>query len=148
MSSNSFFNDARGLAQFSGDKREINFFHAARCKLDRQSPVRLIVLRDDEAAARFFVETVHDAWPFFAADAGKDEAMMEQCIDQGVFPMSRSRMNHETGRFTEDNEIVVFEKNLQRNMLRLIVDLFERRFGELDLITGADKIARPCRLAV
>ena len=129
MSSNSFFNYARGFAQFSGDKREINFFHGARRKLDRQSSVRLIVFRDDEAAAGFFVETVHDAGPFFAADSGKGGAMMKQCIDQGVFPMTRSRMNHETGRFADDNEIVVFEKNLQRNRLRLIVDLFERWFG-------------------
>jgi len=42
--------------------------------------------------------------------------------------MTSSRMNYQTGRFIDDNDIVVFEKNLQRNMLRLIVDLFERRF--------------------
>ncbi len=110
--------------------------------------MRLIVFRDDEAAARFLIETMDDAWSFFAADPGKGGAMMKQCIDQRVLPMTRSWMNDETGRFTDNDEIVVFEKNLQRNVLRSIVDLFERRFGYLDLITGADKIARPCRLPV
>jgi len=142
VSPNFFFNHARGLAQFPGDKREINFFHAARPKLDRQSPVRLIVFRDDEAAARFLVETVHDAWPFFAADPGKGGAMMEQCIDQRVFPMTRARMNHETGRFINDNEIVVLEKNLQRNRLWLIVDLFQRWLDQVDMVARADEIAR------
>ncbi len=35
VSPNFFFNHARGSAQFSGDQREIDFFHGARRKLDR-----------------------------------------------------------------------------------------------------------------
>ena len=91
--------------------------------------MRLIVFRDDEAAARFFVEAMDDAWPFFAADAGKGGAMMKQCIDQRVFPMTGARMNYQTGRFVDDDEIVIFKKNIERNRFRLIVDLFRRRLG-------------------
>ncbi len=55
--------------------------------------------------------------------------MAEQCVDQGVLPMTRARMNDEPRRLIDDNDIFVFEQNLERNRLRLIVDLFQRRLG-------------------
>ena len=58
--------------------------------------------------------------------------------------MTSARMNNEAGRFINDDEIVVFEENLQRNRFRLIVDLFGRWFTEVNFIPVADEIARPC----
>jgi len=69
--------------------------------------------------------------------------MIEQCIDQRVFAMTSAWMNNEAGRFIDDNEIVVFEKSLQRNCFRLIVDLFGRWLAESNFIAIADEIARP-----
>jgi len=43
--------------------------------------------------------------------------------------MTRAWMYHKPGRFIDDNDILVFEKDLERNWLRLIVDLLERRLG-------------------
>ena len=52
--------------------------------------------------------------------------MTEQCVDQSVFPMTGARMNDKPSRFIDDDEIVVLEKNIERNRLRLIIELFER----------------------
>jgi len=129
MSANFFFDHARLFAQFSSDKRKINLFDRPLSKLPRQFSMRLIVFRYDEASARLFVETVNDSGPLLAADSREGRAMAEQCVDQGVLPMTRARMNDEPGRFIDDNDIFVFEQNLERNRLRLIVDLFQRRLG-------------------
>ena len=84
VSSNFLFNHARGLAQFSGNEREINFLHRPLRELFGQFAMRLIIFGNDNATARFLIETMNNAWPFFAADAGKGGAMMEQRVDQGV----------------------------------------------------------------
>ena len=57
--------------------------------------------------------------------------------------MTSARMNNQARRFIDDNEIVVFEKSLQRNCFRSIVDLFGRWLAEVNLIAVADEIARP-----
>ncbi len=56
---------------------EINFLNAARRELERQPAMRFIVFRDDQTAARFFVEPMHDAGALFAANSGKRRAVME-----------------------------------------------------------------------
>ena len=62
--------------------------------------------------------------------------------------MTSARMNNEAGRFIDDNEIVIFEKDLERNRFRLIVDLFGRRLTEFNFIAVADEIARSCGCSV
>ena len=62
--------------------REINFLHFARCKLLRQILMREIVFRDHDTAARFLVEPMHDAGPFFSTDPGKIRAVRQERVDQ------------------------------------------------------------------
>ena len=69
--------------------------------------------------------------------------MAEQCVDQSVLPMTSARMNNEPSRLIDDNDVLVFEKNIERNRFRLIVDLFERWLAEVNFIAIADEIARP-----
>src|SRR5207245_9418349 len=57
--------------------------------------------------------------------------------------LRRARMREVAGRCMGDNEIGVFEKSLQRNCFRLIVDLFGRWLAESNFIAIADEIARP-----
>src|SRR5437667_11772891 len=74
--------------------------------------------------------------------------MAEQCVDQSVLAMTGTGMNDEPGRFVDDDEIVVFEENVERNRFRPGVDLFRRRFGDFDLITGSQKLPWPSSGAV
>jgi len=55
--------------------------------------------------------------------------MAEQRIDQGVLAMASAWMNDKPGWFIDHDEIIVLEENLERNRLRLTLDLFEWRLG-------------------
>ena len=68
MSSDLFFDQACLFAQFSRHERDVNLLDGALGKLSGQIPMGRIIFRDDKAAARFFVEAMNNAGPFFAAD--------------------------------------------------------------------------------
>jgi len=57
--------------------------------------------------------------------------------------MARAWMYDEPGRFIDDDDILVFEQDFERNRLRLIIDLFEQGLGQLDFIAGAHEITSP-----
>ncbi len=137
------FNHARALFQFSGDEREINLFDCARGKLFRQSAVGFVVLRDDEATARVLIESMHDTGTFLAADSRELRTMIKERVHQCVLAVPRPGMNDQTGGLVDHDQVVVFEQNIERNRLRLIVDLLQRRLDKIDMIAGADRFARP-----
>ena len=84
-----------------------------------------------------------------AADPGKVGAMRKQRVDQGVFAISRPGMNDEPGRLIEDEEIVVFEKYLERDCFRLLrLDLHDRWLDQLDLIIGSNQLAWSGRFSI
>ena len=55
-----------------------------------------------------------DSWPPFRA-AGEGGAASDQRVDQGVIPMARRRMNHQTGGLVDDGEILVLEHERERD---------------------------------
>ena len=140
MSSDFFVNNAGRLSQFSGDQRQINFFHCARGELFRQFSMRHVVLSYHEAAACFLIETVNDAGSFFSADPRQSGTVTKQSVDQSMFALTGARMNRHAGRFVDNNEIIVFEENIQRNRFWLDVDFFRRRLDEINLVTGSDNL--------
>lgn len=107
-----------------------------------------VILRDDKNAARFFVEPMDDSRTFFAADAGKIFAVGEERVHQGVLLMPGARMNHEARRLVQDEKIVVFKKNIERDGLRLRIDLRYFRFAHFDDHSRAHQIARSRRFSV
>ena len=107
-----------------------------------------IIFCDDERAAGFFVEAVHDSRALFSADAGKVFAVREERVHERVLLMTGAGMNDEARGLVDDKEIVVLEKNVEVHRFRFRVDLRNFRFAPLDGIATADDIARPRRLAV
>ena len=55
--------------------------------------------------------------------------MMEQRVHKGVLAMPGAGMNNQPGRLINHNQIFVLKKNIERNGLRLIVDLLRRRLS-------------------
>ena len=102
-----------------------------------------IILGDDEATARLFVETMNDAGTLFPADSRQRRTVVEERVDQSVFAMTSTRMNDKPRRFIDDDEIVVFEEYLKRDRLWQRLDLFQRRLGELNFIATSNNLARP-----
>ena len=55
--------------------------------------------------------------------------MMKQRVHKRVLAMPGAGMNDQAGGFVNHNQIVVLKKNIERNGLRLIVDLLGRRLS-------------------
>ena len=110
--------------------------------------MRFVVFRDDDAAARFLVETMHDTGALFSANAGRIRAMMQERVDEGVLALACARMKNEPRGFIDDDQVGVLEQNVEWDRLGLVVDSGWRRLRQIDLIAGPDEIARPRGRAV
>src|ERR1700757_3467285 len=102
-----------------------------------------IVFGDNKTAARLLVETMNDAGAFFPADSRQRRAVVEERVDQRVFAMTGARRNDKPRRLVDHDEIIVFEENLKGDLLWQGLDLFQRRFGELNLIAASHDLAWP-----
>ena len=86
--------------------------------------MRNVILCCDETAACFLIKPVNDTRPFFSADTRQCRAVVQQRVDQSVFAVTRAGMNGQACRFVDDDQIVVFEQNLQWNRFRSGLDFF------------------------
>jgi hypothetical protein len=57
-----------------------------------------------------------------------------------MFVLTGARMDRHASRFVDNNEIVIFEENIQRNRLWPNVDLLRRRLGKINLVTDSDNL--------
>lgn len=97
-------------------------------KLRRKALVSCIGLGNNKKPARILVDPVDDARAFDTADARQAvAAMVDQRIDERSRPVTRAWMHNETRRFVDDNEVIVFVNNGQRDVLALWLGIF--RFG-------------------
>ena len=63
---------------------------------------------------------MHDAGARDAADAGQlRSAVVKQRVDQRAALGSAGRMNHEAGRLVDDDEVLVLEDDVERDVLGL-----------------------------
>ena len=73
---------------------------------------------------------------------------MEQGVNQGVLTIARAGMNDQTGGLIDNEQIVVFKDNMERNSFRPIFCFLWRRFDQANAIARTDQLARPGRFAV
>ena len=148
MAGDRFVDYACRFARGPAHERQIDFFHGARGELFREIAVGRVVFCDDDSAAGFFVEPMDNPRALFPADAGKVSAMREERVDQRVLLVPRARMHHDPGGLVQHEQIVIFENNVERYLLRLRFDFLNFRLAQFDDIAGADRIARPDGLAI
>lgn len=92
---------------------------------------------------------MHNARAFDSADAGQAAlAVVQQGVDERAIGISRCGMHDHAGFFIDHDQIIVFKKNLQRNLLRRC-DV-RHGLGEIDDddVADFDGIARLARLAI
>ncbi len=56
--------------------------------------------------------------------------------------IARAGMNDEAGRLIDDEQIIIFEQQMQRDFLRLRLNLFQRRFDQPNDIAGVNFLSR------
>ena len=99
---------------------EVDFFHAAALgKLGGKALVGRVGFRDDQTAGSIFIEAVNNTGTLHSADAGELAfAMMEQGVDQSAVGISGGGMDDHSVLFVEHDEVLVFENDVQGNVLR------------------------------
>lgn len=88
-------------------------------KLCLEPLARELILGDDEEAARPFIEPVHDARAdlahgiVFIEARAIEGATGQEAVHEGAPRMPSRRMNHDAGRFVDDEEVLVFEDDVE-----------------------------------
>lgn len=99
------------------DKGDVLPGDAAGGERRRESDVGLVGLGNDHQTAGILVEAVNDAGACLSADAGKGvPAVGQQCMDEGSTGMTGARVDHESGRLVDDEQVLVLMDDDQRNV--------------------------------
>ena len=69
--------------------------------------------------------------------------MVEQCIDERVVAMPGTGMNHQPGRFVDDEQVFVLKKNVQGNRFGLTLNFLGWRLPQFDPISASKWVAGP-----
>ncbi len=78
----------------------------------------LVVPGDEDSAAGVAVEAMHDARPQRPAATAEAGAKVElQRADERAGPVTPRRMHDHAGRLIDDDEVLVFEEDFERNLL-------------------------------
>lgn len=112
-------------------------------KLRRKALVSQIGLGNDQKAARILVDPVNNAGAFDAANSGQTvAAMVDERIDKRSRPVASTRMNHETCGFVDDDEVIVFVNDGQRDVFALRLGVLRLRNCQGKPITLVDPVFR------
>ena len=65
-----------------------------------------------------------------------------------MFALTRARVNGEAGRLVNDDEVIVFEENLEWNRLWPHIDLLRRWLAKIDFVAASDDLPRSSGLLV
>src|SRR6266496_1817192 len=134
--------------QLPGDEREVNFFHRAGRELPGQVEMRKVIFCYYQATACFLIKPMNDARSLLAADAGKIFAMRKQCINQCATLASGTGVNGDSRRFVDNNQIVIFEQNGERDLFWDQVDNLNRWFHQDNAVAHSNNVARAWHVAV
>ena len=86
--------------------------------------MRKVVFCRDQEPRCVLVNPVDNAGALFPADAGKTvSAVVQKCIDDRSVRMPRRGVDDKTLGLVDDDHIIVFIANIERNVLRLQVCL-------------------------
>ncbi len=118
---------------------EIGLANRVPAKCYRQCEVGAVGFGDHHDSGRVFVKSVDDARALDAPNSRQILTVMEESVDQGAGGVSSSRMNDETGRFVDQQEILVFVDDVKRDFLSLDVEGARRRFVDHYPVPGVDR---------
>ena len=134
---------AAGSAPRKGHVAAPHFAGAAVVgELRRQRLMGAVVLGHHHQAGGVLVEPVDDAGTAHAADAGKAcAAMGNQRVDQRSGLVPGGGMHHEILRLVDDDEVVVLEHDIERDILAFGLGGGGRRHVDCDRIPRIDMIS-------
>ena len=105
-------------------------------QLFRDAVVGQIVFAGDHDACSVPVDPVNNARTENAVDPGEtSSAVMHECVDQCSFFMSGCGMDNETLRLIDEDHVIIFIEDVQRDLLRQDLCVFRLRDLRLDQLS-------------
>lgn len=92
----------------------VDAFDRALLKLPHEGILRRQGFGNHHQPAGFLVQTVYDARARYLAQFG---TVRQQAVEQRPRPVARRRMHHQSGRFVDDDDGIVFVNNIQSHRL-------------------------------
>ena len=112
-----------------------------RRELRRQPFMGDVGLGDDEQARRVLVDSVDDPRPRHSADPAEPPgAMVEQGVDQRAVEIAGGRMDDHPRRLVDDEQMIVLEDDVERDVLRLV--MCRLGLGNGDLVGAGQRLDR------
>ena len=65
-----------------------------------------------------------------------------------MFALTCARVNGKAGRFIDNDDVFVFEENIERDRLRPDIDFLDRRLRQSNFVTAPDNLPRPANLLI
>lgn len=143
MSGNFGLNRAFQRRHLTAGNGLVDFLDGAVGELMAQVLVSRIGFRRDYAAAGALIQPMDNAPPSRAADVAQlFLAVMKQSIDESAREPIGCRMNTETGRFVENEKILVFKENFQRHRFGQDLAVFGRRGANANKVARFGRVSR------
>ena len=142
------FDAALCAREFSLHEREIGLLHGARLKGFREFGVSEIVFGDDYRAARVFVQPMNDAGPQRVTALRKRLAAAEKRVDERAARVPCSGVNGHTGGLVDDDEVVVFVEDVERDGFSFSFERCAWFRLNGDALAATEFLARLGRLAI
>ena len=100
--------------------------------------MRRVGLRHDQQSGRVSVDAMDDAGPHHAADARqRGAAMGDQRVDQRACVVAGGRMHHHADRLVDDDQVLVFKDDIERDRLAAGLGRSGRRHVDPHALAGA-----------
>ena len=100
------------------DDGQVFFFHLTRFELGGECVVGLVILGDDDDAARFAIKPMDDAGTRRAAAAAERAEVVGQRAGERALPMALGGVDDHSGPFVDDDDRIVFVEDVERDVLR------------------------------
>src|SRR6516162_6280298 len=136
MASNRFHDLAVFPGESAGTHGEVKLSDCVSRKLAAQTQMGPVVFRDCEATACLFVQPMHQAGTKFAPDTAQVLDVMEQGINECSFANPCTRMNNHACRLINNQQMLIFEEDFERNVLGLKLDRFRGHTSRMEWWKG------------
>ncbi len=103
------------------------------------------IARHQQQSTRTFIQPMNQTGPGQCRELVIE---IKQSIDESSLRVAGTRMNDETHRFVDHQQVIVLVNDVERNILRMIADPRRQRFTHEHALTAQHFLFRTSRLAI
>lgn len=116
----------------------VDLFDLSVCKLLCQADMGFVILGRDDAAGCVAIQSMNNPRACDSTDSAElSFAMVDQCVDEGVFLISRCDVDKEACLFVDDDQVFVFVEDIQWNVSGLGFVCLGWREVDTDVLSGS-----------